>query len=202
MRQSITLNTPNAQRIYNRTYEEVGRNLYSVNVVSRMVVKDDEAVDELNRLIDERFAATQEEVDAEIERIKTLRDQNGIEALPEYTNPHTFECEISTPATLKYIKLVKGIDEISMLLDSLWLMEEITDKQKLSEEYRWQSTMIKLSNQFRDLYNRSRAASKRQRKEEAEENTKRKAEKRASQPNEGDPTQPSNDDSLDLAAAQ
>jgi len=48
-----------------------------------------------------------------------------------------------------------------------WLTGGITDKQKLSEEYRWHSALIKLYNTIRDLYNRSCAVGRRQRRDEA-----------------------------------
>lgn len=173
----VTLRTPCAQRIYNRTFAEVARNLYSLNVVARLISKNEQTVDELNAIVEQRFSEVEELVTAEIERIKVLRDESGIEAVPEYTDPKTFECDVSTPMALKYIKLLRNIDEIVVLLDSLWLTEEIDDKQKLRGEYLWQSRAIKLSNQFRDLYSRSRSAQKRQRQEDAEANKQRKEEK-------------------------
>ena len=58
--QTVTLNTPCAQRVYNRVYAEVSRNLYSLGVVTHVLSEDDSTAEELNGIVKERFDALKE----------------------------------------------------------------------------------------------------------------------------------------------
>lgn len=158
--QTVTLNTPCAQRVYNRVYAEVSRNLYSLGVVTHVLSEDDSTAEELNGIVKERFDALKEKLDDEIKRLETVRDDAGVTAIPSYTEPQSVEHDVTTPMTFHFIRLLQTLDKIVTLLDSLWLTEEIDVKQKLRMEYMWQKRLLKFSNQLRELNNRARKASK------------------------------------------
>lgn len=157
---SLTLDTEVAQRIYQRTFQEVLRNVYSLSIVARIVSDDETSTDELNDLVVEKFSGMSELLDKEMARLKKLRDDNAITASPKYSNPLELEVEVSSPLASQYLQLIKKLDLIVKLLDCLWLAEELTAKQKLRGEYEWQRRLIKLANQIRDTYNRSRSMNK------------------------------------------
>ena len=158
--QTVTLNTPCAQRVFNRVYAEVSRNLYSLGVVTHVLSADESFAEDLNKVVKERFDELKEKLDDEIKRLDTVRDAAGVTAVPAYTEPQSIENDVSTPMTFHFIRLLQTLDKIVILLDSLWLTEEIDVKQKLRMEYMWQKRMLKFSNQLRELNNRARKASK------------------------------------------
>lgn len=156
----LTLDTEVAQRIYQRTFQEVLRNVYSLSIVARIVSEDETSTDELNDLVVMKFTGMSELLDNEMARLTKLRDDNAITASPKYSNPLELEVEISSPLASQYLQLIKKLDSIVKLLDCLWLAEELTAKQKLRGEYEWQRRLVKLANQIRDTYNRSRSMNK------------------------------------------
>lgn len=164
----ISLKTPCAQRVFNRSYNEVSRNLYSLGVVSR-VLASEEVADEVDAIVQQRLKEMEEALQAERERLEALREENGVDQLPTYTEPKAIPAGVSSPTTFQYLSLIQSLDELVVRLDSLWLTDVFTSKQKLRAEYLWQKRMIKLANQLRDLYNRSKAAARRQGKEVLED---------------------------------
>jgi hypothetical protein len=156
----LTLDTEVAQRVYERTFPEVLRNVYSLSIVARIVSENQSSTDELNDLVAEKFKGMSELMDNEMERLKKLRDDNAITASLKYSNPLILEVEVSSPMASHYLQLIKKLDSIVKLLDCLWLAEELDAKQKLRGEYEWQRRIIKLANQVRDAYNRSRSPNK------------------------------------------
>lgn len=163
----LTLDTEVAQRIYQRTFQEVLRNVYSLSIVARIVSEDETSTDELNDLVVMKFTGMSELLDNEMARLTKLRDDNAITASPKYSNPLELEVEISSPLASQYLQLIKKLDSIVKLLDCLWLAEELTAKQKLRGEYEWQRRLVKLANQIRDTYNRSRSMNKQAEEAEA-----------------------------------
>ncbi|KRW83747.1 hypothetical protein [Marinobacter sp. P4B1] len=158
--QNVTLDTPCAQKVFNRTFEEVLRNLYSLSIVARIVSADSDQAEELNASIKEKFEGMNELMDREMARLQKIREDNGITATPKYSDPLTQEVSYSSPMGGKFLQLILKLDQIAKMLDCLWLAEEFDDKQKLRGEYDWQRRLIKLANQVRDTYNRSRSLHK------------------------------------------
>jgi|AntRauTorcE11898_2_1112593.scaffolds.fasta_scaffold06330_1 hypothetical protein len=158
--QTVTLNTPCAQRVYNRVFSEVVRNLYSLGVITHVLSNDDSTADELNEIVKSRFDSLKEKLDDEVKRLNTVRDDAGVTAIPGYTEPQSIENDVTSPMAFHFINLLQTLDKVVTLLDSLWLTEEIDVKQKLRMEYMWQKRLLKFSNQLRELNNRARKASK------------------------------------------
>lgn len=156
----MTLNTPCAQRVYNRVYAEVSRNLYSLGVVTHVMNDDGTVAEELNAVVKDRFDTLKKQLDDEIKRLEAVRDDAGVSAIPNYTEPQSVENDVTTPMTFHFIRLLQTLDRVVTLLDSLWLTEEIDVKQKLRQEYVWQKRILKFSNQLRELNNRARKASR------------------------------------------
>ena len=158
--QTVTLNTPCAQRVYNRVFAEVARNLYSLGVITHVLSDDDTIAEELDGIVKSRFDSLKEKLDDEVKRLNTVRDDAGVTAIPRYTEPQSIENDVTSPMAFHFISLLQTLDKVVTLLDSLWLTEEIDVKQKLRMEYMWQKRLLKFSNQLRELNNRARKASK------------------------------------------
>lgn len=160
MSQTVTLNTLCAQRVFNRVYAEVSRNLYSLGVVTHVMSGDESFAEDLNNVVKDRFDELKGKLDDEVKRLETVWDDAGLTELPVYTEPQSVSNDVTTPMTFHFIRLLQTLDKVVTLLDGLWLTEEIDVKQKLRMEYMWQKRILKFSNQLRELNNRARKASK------------------------------------------
>lgn len=159
-KEKLTLHTPCAQRVYGRTFAEMSRNLYSLDVVTRITAKDQSLADELNTEVENKFQAMGELLDTTIGQLNKLMEDAALSAVPEYSQPETYDCEISSPMVTRYMQFLRQLDQVVARIDALWIGDEMTGKEKQKEEYLWQKRLVKLKNQVRDLYNRARNASK------------------------------------------
>lgn len=159
-KEKLTLHSPCAQRVYGRTFAEMSRNLYSLDVVTRITTKDQKLADELNAEVESKFQAMEELLNTTVAQLDKLMEDAALSAVPDYSQPETYECEISSPMVTRYMQFLRLLDQVVARIDALWIGDEMNGKEKQHEEYLWQKRMIKLKNQVRDLYNRARNASK------------------------------------------
>src|SRR5260364_418462 len=85
-KQRLTVNSLEAQRVTARIFERVQRALLSLDVILRIIGKQ-EAIDPLAAWISEQMAALDRDFDQEAARLKALMDEHGIQAMPTYTHP-------------------------------------------------------------------------------------------------------------------
>lgn len=159
-KEKLTLHTPCAQRVYGRTFAEMSRNLYSLDVVTRITTKDQNLADELNGEVENKFQAMEELLNTTVSQLDKLMEDAALSAVPDYSQPETYECEISSPMVTRYMQFLRLLDQVVARIDALWIGDEMNGKEKQKEEYLWQKRLVKLKNQVRDLYNRARNASK------------------------------------------
>lgn len=155
--QRLILDTEEAQRVYQRTFSEILKNLYYLSVVARISSDNEGAIDELNEQVEEKFADFFDSLEDEAVRLSALCYDNAITTLPTYSMPLEIDVEVSSPMANRYLQLLKKLDRVVQLLDSLWLAEHFTAKQKLRGTYEWQRKLVKVANQVREARNRAKS---------------------------------------------
>lgn len=155
--QRLELNSLQAQKVMNRSFERVANALYSLDVILRIIGDPDEVNrvdDEINALLDR----VSEDMGKTMEQLKKLMDDNGIEAMPGYSAPEFYQAEITSPQAAQFLALLRKLDELVSLLDTLWLNNILTSKQRSDATFEWQQRLIKLAGKVIGWEKRARTA--------------------------------------------
>ncbi|CCD30072.1 conserved hypothetical protein [Candidatus Glomeribacter gigasporarum BEG34] len=156
-KQRLTVNSLEAQRVTARIFERVQRALLSLDVILRIIGKQ-EAIDPLAAWISEQMAALDRDFDQEAARLKALMDEHGIQAMPTYTHPAKYEIEISSPRAAQFAGLIRKLDKLMGQMDTLWLNSVLTSQQRLEANYQWQQQLFTLAGRIFSMEYRARKA--------------------------------------------
>jgi len=154
-KQTIKINSLQAQRVMNRNFKRISRSLYSISVILRIVGKQQE-IDNVEHVINDYIMSVSNSLDAEMAQLKKLMNDNGIDSLPGYTNPSEYTIEINSPFIAQFIRLVCKLDKLMGIIDTLWLNTILNSKQHSDATFEWQQKVIKMSNRIIEVENKAR----------------------------------------------
>ncbi|MHB8252140.1 MAG: hypothetical protein ACYDEV_00215 [Acidiferrobacter sp.] len=160
MTRRVRLFSTPAQRAYARAYDIHNTALYQAGVLLRIVGTDEQA-DKVEEGIDKRLDAMRADLDAEIKRLKQVRDDNGIDTEVSYTAPMDVEAHISTRRSAVYLGILEMWDTMIRLLDTLRLTGILTDKQFRTASNAWRKQILGVVIQNVQLANRAMMISRR-----------------------------------------
>jgi len=156
----VTLNSRYAQTAYDRIFNSVSGSLYILGVILRIVGTEQDA-QKVEKVVDDMITTVENEMEAEIVRLQALAESSGIEgAVPHYTNPATFEVQITSPRSDRFLRLIEMLDVIASNLDCLWLNHLLTDQQSQNAGYMWQRRVVRLANKIRETTSRAVSSAK------------------------------------------
>jgi hypothetical protein len=164
LKKKMTLNSLQAQRVMHRSFERVSRSLFCTDVILQIIAEPDEiaAVDEV---INNHFEQLDKDLQEKVDQTKVLMEQNGIVGMIEYTNPHEYSIEITSPGINQFATLVQKLDNFIAMMDTLWLNQLIKNDQRSSLLFQWQQRLIRLASQIIKLENRTRIAARKKGKQ-------------------------------------
>jgi hypothetical protein len=167
--QTITIHSNHAQRLLDRGFLLVGRALYGIDVVLR-IIGDDEEMDQVEEIVGLLIGELAAELRAEHARLAQLREANGISATPRYTNPKRITVHISSPQLAQYTALIEELDRLMTVMDALWLTGVLTNKQRADGAYQWRTRVLRTGREIIEIERRARkSAEKRGKGEELSE---------------------------------
>lgn len=129
--------------------------LYGIDVILR-IIGDDNEIDEVEQIISQLIEDCAKAVDNEQARLDKLMETNGIDEVPDYTDPITFNAKISSPQVGQFVGLVRKLDVLMISMDTLWLSSVLSNKQRVDGNYAWQQRIIKLARRIIDIKIRTR----------------------------------------------
>ena len=94
--------------------------LYGIDVILR-IIGDENEIDEVEQIISQLIEDCAKAVDNEQARLDKLMESNGIDEVPDYTDPITFNAKISSPQVGQFVGLVRKLDALMISMDTLWL---------------------------------------------------------------------------------
>lgn len=127
-RQVLKVNSLQGQYVMERGFERVSNALFSIGVVLRILCAPEE-IDRVESVVMEAFSRASVDLDRAVAQFTKLMEDNGIDAIPEYTHPSEYVIEIKSPQVARFAALVRKLDEVMGLLDTLWLNAVLSDKQ-------------------------------------------------------------------------
>ena len=195
LRRGMDLYTMQSQRIAKRSLERVAYSLFSLEVILQ-IIAEREDVDEVEGFIAESVTATEENLEKELLRLRTLMKENGIgeDQTPEYTNPVRLELEITSPMVMSFATLLIQLDHLMIHIDTLWYAGVLDNRQRVNANHQWQQHLNKLASRIIALENRARARAHRVGKDaEVEKQVPRKSKSEDEQATGGEQHDPASD---------
>ncbi len=156
-KQSLTMNSLQAQRVMDRSFDRVSNSLFSIDVILRIIGEPGE-IDQVEAVILELIAKVSEDLDKSNGQLKKLMDDNGIDGMPGYSKPSTYDIEISSPQVAQFVHLIRKLDGLMGIVDTLWLNAILSNKQRTEANYQWQQRLFKLAGRIIGLEKRARIA--------------------------------------------
>ena len=124
--QSFTINSLQAQRVVDRVFRRTVSALYGIDVILR-IIGDENEIDEVEQIISQLIEDCAMAVDNEQARLDKLMESNGIDEVPDYTDPITFNAKISSPQVGQFVGLVRKLDALMISMDTLWLSSVLSN---------------------------------------------------------------------------
>jgi translation elongation factor EF-Ts len=144
---TFKVNSEQAIRVIRNSYERLIRSLYAIDVILR-IVGQEQAVDEIETIVSSMIAECAEQLQQEKLRLETLKSDNGITETPTYTHPREFVAKIASPQIAQFIELIRLLDQLMMIMDTLWLCQVIDNKHCVDARYHWQQRLQRLANRI------------------------------------------------------
>ncbi|MGM8631968.1 hypothetical protein ACS6JE_19865 [Enterobacter hormaechei subsp. steigerwaltii] len=143
-KQVLKVNSLQAQRVMERSFERVSNSLFSIDVILR-IIGEQEEIDQVETVILEHISKVSEDLDKATAQLNKLMEDNGIDMMPGYTNPNEYTIEINSPQVAQFAHLIRKLDTLMGIVDTLWLNTVLTSKQRTDATYQWQQRLIKLA---------------------------------------------------------
>jgi hypothetical protein len=127
-----------------REGDRVLRSLHAIAVVFRAtlpVAIADRIEAESGALIEEGAQA----LASEIARVSALRETEGVTLIPNYSHPGEVKIRILCPRALDFLAMIEGLDELMVLIDSLWLSGLLTNRHRSEAAYQWQQRILRIA---------------------------------------------------------
>jgi len=163
--QSLNVNHQQAQNIFERSFGHVARALYSIDVVLRIIGKQ-EKIDEVDAIIQKDMQDMFAEIEKHATLLSQLMDDNGVDGSPEYTNPKEYTVQITCPQVARFVQLLKRMDAMLIKLDTAWLNGLIGSKERMELTREQRNKLNGLATRLIQIETRARNAARAQGKGE------------------------------------
>lgn len=128
LKRMVTLQSYQAQSVFDYAFEDVERALYVLSALMGMGAPDlaEAAGSAATQLMDELRAS----VKSDMERMEKLLDDNGITELASFRRPAARDADITSPRANGYLDIIMMFDKLATMVLTLWLMGVLNDQQK------------------------------------------------------------------------
>lgn len=154
-RSELVLNSMQAQRVVRRSFVPLSGSLFRSDVILR-IISNDQAADELEEIIRDFMNPVMVDLKKSLEQSKYLLDENGIEAMPDYTHVRTEMIEVKSPQAATFSRMISLLDQLMICIDALWFNGVLTNKQRSIQTITWQQRLLKMANRIIDFEKRAR----------------------------------------------
>lgn len=156
-KQSLRLNSLQAQYVMGRSFDRVSISLFSIDVILRIIGEQAE-VDHVEGIIQGHITTVSDDIDKAIAQLNKLMVDNDIDSMPEYTSPVDYELEISSPQVALFASLIRKLDTLMARFDTLWLNSVLTNKQRSDASYQWRQRLVNVAGRIIHTEKRARIA--------------------------------------------
>ena len=144
---TFSINSEQAIRVIRNSYHRLMVSLYAIDVILRIIGRE-ETVDEIESLVSQMIAECAEQLQQEKSRLEKLKADNGISETPTYTHPREFVAKIASPQIAQFVELIRLLDQLMIVMDTLWLCQVISNKHCIAARLQWQQRLQRLANKI------------------------------------------------------
>ncbi|WP_458794199.1 hypothetical protein [Pasteurella multocida] len=134
--QLFTINSLQAQHVVDRVFRQTVSALYGIDVILR-IISDENEIDDVEQIISQLIEDCAKTVDSKQARLDKLMESNGIDEVPDYNDPITFNAKISSSQVGQFVGLVRKLDALMILNGH----SVLSNKQRVDGNYAWQQRM-------------------------------------------------------------
>jgi hypothetical protein len=154
---TIKINSEQANRVIRKSYDRLIKSLYAIDVILR-IVGDELAIDEVEGIVSTMIGDCAQQLQQEKARLDKLYTENGLTETPIYTNPTDFKAQITSPQVAQFLELIKLLDQLMMVMDTLWLCQILSSKHCAEAHYHWQQRLQRLASRIVTIEQRAHRA--------------------------------------------
>lgn len=154
---TFNINSEQAIRVIRNSYHRLMVSLYAIDVILRIIGRE-ETVDEIEGLVSQMIAECAEQLQQEKMRLEKLKADNGITETPTYTHPREFVAKIASPQIAQFVELIRLLDQLMIVMDTLWLCQVISNKHCIAARLEWQQRLQRLANKIVTMERRAHQA--------------------------------------------
>jgi|GEM_PF-4790557 len=153
----ITIQSENTIQIMDNLVNQTMSSLYTIEVILNFM-GNETVTDEANETVSKFLKGKVKQFDDEIKSLKKKCDDLDVDVDDfnfSYSLPRSYDYKIYSPLCSTFLKLVLKYDQIVMLVDTLWVNDEMSRKARKDYFYKHQQHMRNIS---RRMINVSRQA--------------------------------------------
>ena len=154
---TFKIKSEQAIRVIRKSYDRLIRSLYAIDVILR-IVGQEQAVDDVEEIVSTMISDCAEQLQKEKARLEKISIENGIAETPRYTNPTDFHAIIASPQIAQFVELIRLLDQLMIVMDTLWLCQIMSNKQCSESHYHWQQRLQRLANRIVEIEKRAHRA--------------------------------------------
>lgn len=126
--------------------------LYGIDVILRLIATDTEA-DQFEAVIETLLAEMGEEMFAARDALqRTLEAHDLTRVRPRYTHPIELRVQVASPHIGAYTNLIVELDQLSMVIDTLWLSGLLSSKVRSATQIAWRNRLGSAGQRFIELH--------------------------------------------------
>jgi hypothetical protein len=144
---TIKINSEQAIRVIRKSYDRLIKSLYAIDVILR-IIGEEQAIDELEGMVSNMIGECAQQLQEEKTRLDKIYTENGLTETPTYTHPQDFKAQITSPQVAQFLELIKLLDQLMIVMDTLWLCQILSNKQCSEAHYHWQQRLQRLANRI------------------------------------------------------
>lgn len=151
----IKLQTHLAQDLYNAQFARAHVALYNVIVMCNEI-GEPHVAEELRDVVNSMIDQVGEDIDAEVARLRELRDQRPSLGLPTMTAPLSASVEVTTPQALRLLaRVLTPLDALLLEDEAAWFDGAIDEAERKAHQFEWKHKVAHLLTDIVQLQPRS-----------------------------------------------
>lgn len=147
----VTFGSHIVEQQYRRQFLVFGRNAHFISKISRILLSETEAQTAEN-ILNKSINKVLTEIQASMERLRTLADAAGVKNLGIKHNSVTLVAPLTSPIQRRLLSVLEMADDEINLLHTLWIMGEIAEKDRATHELKLKRAIMSLSITSRNMY--------------------------------------------------
>ncbi|TVQ85891.1 MAG: hypothetical protein EA400_14375 [Chromatiaceae bacterium] len=154
----VECQSEHGQRLVRRGLRRAANALYGLEVVLYALAEDQDAVEALEQVIDNKMEALESQIDAAVKKYQTVMAAHEGLPQPTYRHPLRAKLVIASPRMMTLAVLIEQYDGLVQMIDRLWFGRVIKNREHSNVVYQLRTAFFDVANSLAELERGARAA--------------------------------------------